>query len=157
MVRARSGAFPADMVLVAVLVSACGAAAPQTPRKELFQEYVRSTHLQNDWSGGEGGKSADRIANFGSRGMPTDLLFSLLFARQRDADADSSPSGAARQAVTALVGFRGRTHSGGLDDFRHHHDLLGSDDVILTRADITSVSSGGKVVVAHRRTGEVRP
>ncbi|MDQ0596201.1 hypothetical protein QF037_000546 [Streptomyces canus] len=70
MVRARSGASPAVVALVAVPVSACGAAAPQTSRKELFQEYVNPTHVKNDWSGGEGGASADLTANFASRGTP---------------------------------------------------------------------------------------
>src|SRR4051794_25928508 len=70
MVRARSEAFPAAVALVAVPVSACGAAASQTSWKGLFQEYVNSTHVKNDWSDGEGGTSGDRAANFASRGTP---------------------------------------------------------------------------------------
>ncbi|MFF0012562.1 hypothetical protein [Streptomyces sp. NPDC005374] len=194
MVRARSGAFPAVVALVAVLVSACGAAAPQTSREELFQEDVRSTHMKNDWLGREGGTSADRIANFASRGTPTDLLSRLLSARPCDADADCPPSGAAGQAVRdfagsagsvyegsvlvkrrsgslelitlyvahtsgrapALVDSRGRTYTGGLYGFRHHNDLLSSDDMILTPAAITSVSGGGKVVAVSGHTATDR-
>ncbi|WP_406218274.1 hypothetical protein [Streptomyces canus] len=99
MVRARSGTFPAFVALVAVLLSACGAAAPQTSREELIQAYINSTHVKNDWLGGEGGTSANRMANFASRSTPAELLSQLLSARPCDADADCPPSGAARQAV----------------------------------------------------------
>ncbi|WP_405616034.1 hypothetical protein [Streptomyces sp. NBC_00076] len=190
MVRARPEAFPAVVALVAVLVSACGAAAPQTSREELLQEYIDSTHVKNDWLGGQGGTSADRIANFASRGTPADLLGQLLSARPCDADADCPPSGASRQAVrdfagpagsvfersvlvkrhngalelitlyvartsgkvAALVDSRGRTYPAGLDDFRHHNDLLLPDDVILVPADITSVPGEGKVVAVSGHT-----
>ncbi|MEU0412104.1 hypothetical protein ABZ307_30375 [Streptomyces griseorubiginosus] len=99
MVRARSGAFPAGVALVAVRVSVCGAAAPQTSREELFQEYVRST--------------------------------------------DGPPSGAARQAVRDIAGAPGA--------------VFERTVLVRTPAGITSVSGCGKVVAAHRRTGEVRP
>ncbi|MFF1723278.1 hypothetical protein [Streptomyces sviceus] len=54
--------------------------------------------------------------------------------------------------VTALIASRGRTYAGGLDGFRPHNDLLGSDDVILTPADLTAVSGAGPVVTVSGHT-----
>ncbi|CAM5742786.1 hypothetical protein SALBM311S_05605 [Streptomyces alboniger] len=137
MVRARSEAFPAVVALVAVLVSACGAAAPQMSREELFQEYIDSTHVKNDWLGGQGGTSAGRMANFASRGAPTELLSPLLSAPPCDADADFPPSGASRQAVRDFAGSAGS---------------VCERDAILVPADITSVPGEGRVVAVSGHT-----
>ncbi|MYT10668.1 MULTISPECIES: hypothetical protein [Streptomyces] len=54
--------------------------------------------------------------------------------------------------VTALFASHGRTYAGDLDSSRHHNDLLGSDYVILTPADLTSVSGAGPVVAVSGHT-----
>ncbi|MDO0935668.1 hypothetical protein QQY66_29800 [Streptomyces sp. DG2A-72] len=46
----------------------------------------------------------------------------------------------------ALIDANGETYTGGLEDFRENNDLLGSDDVILTLRDITSVPGEGEIV-----------
>ncbi|WBB59944.1 hypothetical protein O7599_31080 [Streptomyces sp. WMMC500] len=54
--------------------------------------------------------------------------------------------------TAALIDSHGKTYTGGLDDFRENNELLGSDDVILTLRNITSVPGEGRIVTVFGHT-----
>ncbi|WP_405870861.1 hypothetical protein [Streptomyces sp. NBC_00005] len=124
MVRTRSGGFLAVLTLIALLMTACGASAPKTSWQELFREYTRSTHVKNDKIPGNGGTTADRLANLASMGTPDQLLAGLLVASPCEAYAGCRPGGAAGRAVRDFAGSGGsvfersvlvKHHSGSLE------------------------------------------
>lgn len=56
----------------------------------------------------------------------------------------------------ALVDGSGETYTGGLDDFRGHNDVLGTDDYILAPSEITSIPIDGKMVAVSGHTWPTR-
>ncbi|MFJ8333328.1 hypothetical protein [Streptomyces sp. NPDC094437] len=105
--RARSGMCAAVVAVTVVMASGCGASAPKTSASELFQEYTRSTDVKNDMFASGSATSADRVANFASRGSPDQVQTALLSAYRCDTDADCSPSGKVDHAVRDFAGKGG--------------------------------------------------
>ncbi|MDG9705741.1 hypothetical protein [Streptomyces sp. DH37] len=105
MKRARSGVFV--VALIAVLVSACGSAAPETSTSELFGEYVKSTDVRNDvFTGSE--TSEDRLANIAAHYNPEQLKNALFSSHPCDPGSACAPTGAAGRAVRDFAGADGK-------------------------------------------------
>jgi hypothetical protein len=95
------------VALIAVLVSACGSAAPETSASELFGEYVKSTDVRNDVFTGSG-TSEDRLANIAAHYDPEQLKNALFSSRPCDPGSDCAATGAAGRAVRDFAGADGK-------------------------------------------------
>jgi hypothetical protein len=59
--------------------------------------------------------------------------------------------------TAALVDSTGETHSGDLDNFREHNDLLDADDLILAPRNLTAVPGEGRIVTVSGHTASGSP
>jgi hypothetical protein len=175
----RSAVITGLVVLAALTVPACASSEPEkTPSPgDLFGEYIDSTDVKND-PYGNGGTPEDRKANLASYGPPQQILNGLLSPYPcdslEDEDCPGTGNGTYRRYVlvqhedrslelmplyvtprsgkaAVLADSKGKSYTGGLDDFRRHNDLLDTGDWVLAPRAITS-TSGGKLVVVSGHT-----